>query len=406
MFPRTIKARVAAVAGAAALVLGGGSAAFAAVAGAPQANTIGMGGYDSATTNPAGFTDVQDVQQPDQYGLTIATGRQGVQLCNSTTGESAKLGLFSTNTSTVYALQYAVASAAGCPANGPLTGTTIPALAAVPFGHHVWKNIELVKKTRTIRILVCVLVNHAGQPVPTPTPTNPIVTPTGTPTPTGTSTVTPAPVTTTPTTTPTATGTATTTALIRHHTTDPAPAPTVTAPGGDLNGLLPGFILHCHIVTRTITRNVVLFEAQDLDAPIATPLTGDLAGVQTVTVPVPAGTTFDHASWGANENTTTMTACSGNGFPLALTGPAAYISDACQPVDVAGYATATIGTGTPQDPTALTTTELISPATAALVAPNNTLTATTPITFPHGTASDASTTGGAFTLFTANAPVG
>ena len=344
-----------------------------------------------------------------------------MQLCNDSTDYKAAAGLFSGNLNTDYAVQYGAATTSGCPAGEiPATDlTTFPNLSAVPFGHHVWVDVQHTTVTRTIRLLICVLVNSHGQPVPTPTPT-PTSTSTATPTPTGTSTVTPAPVspgTATPTGTPTSTatatatptGTATTTALIRHHTTDPAPAP-VTGPGAIPGNLLPGFILHCRIVTRTITRNALVFSAQDLDAPVATPVAGDLAGEQTATVRAPAGTVFNHATAGISENTTALTHCTGGGFPISLnatTSPgvlSSYASAACQPVGVFEYSGAAISSGPFTDFLSLNTTELISPSTGgALVAPNGSI--TTANLGPHGTASNASTTGDHFVMFTGNAPV-
>ena len=176
-----------------------------------------------------------------------------------------------------------------------------------------------------------------------------------------------------------------------------------------VRNILPGFSLHCRIIVRTFQVHKILFEAQDLDALTATPVSGDLAGVQTATVSVPAGTTFDHAAWGASENVASLVACSGGGFPIAINTPgqtANYASAACQPLSVGEYAT--YSTGTVVNPLVATSpqviTEVISPsAGGALMAPNGSL---TPVnTGPHGTASDASVTGGHFVTFSANAPV-
>jgi hypothetical protein len=375
-------------------------------------NTIGAGGYDVAAANVTGN---QEVIAADQYGLTLAGGRQGVKMCNGTSNETAAAGLFSGNLSTAYAVQYG-AGIAPCQPAGQLPAgnlNTFPGLAAVPFGHHVWVNETLIQRVRHVRLLICVLFDRNHNPVPTPTPTGSMTAGTGTVAP-----VTPSPTPTTPTPTPTkthtyspqpgATQTASTTAHISRHGDGgtPVPAPQVTGPGGIQFGQLPGFFLHCRIVVRTFTVNQILFEAQDLDAATVTPLAGDLPGVQTATVHVPAGTTFDHAIWGASENTTHLVPCAGNGFPIPLTAPggATYASAACQPLSVGEYATFTTGTVvTPLGPAA-TITEVISPsAGGATMAPNQSLTAVN--AGPHGTASDASVTGGHFVVSSANAPV-
>jgi hypothetical protein len=291
-------------------------------------------------------------------------------MCNSVTGDSAKLGLFSNNLTTVFQAQWAVASAPGCPANGPLTGTTIPALSAVPFNHHVWLNESLITKTKRITILVCILFDkNDGKPAPTPTDTG------------------------APDNAPLGQG--------QDH-----------VPGlGNVPGTqdkLFGEFFKCFIIHKTITKQTLLFEAQDLDAPTGTPVAGDLAGVQTVSVPLRpifhhTVVSFDNASWGASENTAGLVACTGNGFPAVLAGPAAYTSGACQPVSVGEYAT--YNTGLVVNPLSgpATVSELVSPNnTDALVAPDNSLSAVN--TGPHGTASDASTSGGHFALFTANVP--
>jgi cell division septation protein DedD len=421
--------RVPVIAGAtAALLAGTAAAAFAVVSPSPNTNTIGAGGYDVGTP---GVTSNQEVINADQYGLTLAGGRQGVKMCNSTSNETSAIGLFSGNLNTDYAVQYG-AGVVTCQPAGQLPAgdlVTLPGLSAVPFGHHVWINESLTTKVKTVRLLICVLESPGGKPVPTPTPT-PIGTSTVTPTatPTGTSTVTVAPVTptptptlttttpaptptttytTTPATTPTGTATASTTALVRHNGSDPSPGPSVTEPGGIPGNQLPGFIIKCHIVVRTFTVNKVVFEAQDLDAPTSPPAAGDLPGVQTAAVSVPAGTTFDHAVWGASENTTALVPCSGGGFPIAINTPgltANYASAACQPLSVGEYATYNTGlTVNPLGPAA-PITEVISPsAGGATMAPNGSLTSTN--LGPHGTASDASTTGGHFVTFSANAPV-
>lgn len=404
------------IASVAALLLTAGTA-LAVISPTPQTNTIGAGGYDQSTTSTTGFTDTQAVVNPGQYGLIIATGRAGIQLCNSTSGESAKMGLLSSNLNTLFAVQTVVAAAAGCPNNGPLTGVTLANLSAVPYNHHVWQHIVLTKKVKTQRILICVLSDrHTGRPVTPPTVTPPTATPTSTPTstasptpsatlsralvrwgndPSGTASAEPTDTSSAaPSSTPPSAG-------LGAPTITPTPSPTATQlPSGQL----PGTFVKCRIITRTIARNVVLFEAQDLDAPVSTPVAGDLPGVQSRTVPVPAGTTFNHASAGLNANTNALTACVGGGFPKVLAGPAAYTTAACQPVDTFTFATYADGTSPSQPYGAGTATELISPATgAALEAPNNSLTPTS--TGSPGTASDASTTGAEFIVDTGNAPV-
>ena len=386
-----------------------GYAAFAAVSPTPAENNIGAGGYDSVTTDPAGFTQGQEVLLANQYSLTIATGNQGVQGCNGTSGESAKIGLHSTNTSTVFQAQWAVGAAAGCPTNGPLTGVTFPNLSAVPYNHHVWMHWQLINRVKNVRILVCILNGRDHRPVPTPSPSvaNPIVTPSGSVSASASPTV----------------AQPTASASVSPTVNPQSASPSATAPPGvqQVNPVYPGlepghlhgFGIRCHIIVKTINKTAVLLQAQDLDALTVNPLAGDLAGVQSVIVPLPRGTVFDHASWGATEDTTAMKPCAGpaaDGFtyPRTLAGPAAYITTACQPANEAGYLTASIGAGPAQDPTVLNTTELTSPVGVGvtLVAPNNSLTATTPITFPHSTDPAASPAGGHDALLLGNAPVG
>jgi hypothetical protein len=377
---RSTRRRLAVIVTAAAVALGAGAAAaYAAVSPAPNTNTIGSGGYVASTTAAAGFTANQAVIAADQYGLTVAGGRHGVKMCNSTSGETAAAGLFSGNMSTSYAAQYGVSVAPGCPF-GQGTLTDFPNLSAVPFGHHVWVSEQLITRTRTVRLLVCFLGGPRVNPLETPTTPD-----TGTPS-------------------------ASTTALVVRHGVTPVPG--VTEPGAPLiAGQLPGDFFRCRIITKTITRNLVLFQADDLDAPVATPVAGDLAGVQTATVRVPAGTVFDRAGAGISENLTALVACTGGGFPITLNGTPAgevadYASAACQPVSVFEYAGAQIGTGPFTDWLALDTTEAISPsAGGALVAPNGSI-AGGINSGPHGpAASGASVTGSHFVMFTGNAPV-
>jgi hypothetical protein len=366
--PRTRKRGLFTAAAALAIAVGAAGAAYAAVSATPTTAANGNAGYNATTTNAAGFTDGQAVVQPNQYGLTIAAGAQGAQGCNSTTGYGAQVGLLSNNHTTVYSVASAVGTipAPGCPTGGVIPGgVAFPGLANVPYNHHVWVDWSLIKRTRTFRVLVCVIY-RPGAPTATPTST---VTPTGTPT----GTVTP-------------TGT---------------PTSTVTpAPGTHLHG-----VFHCHIRTITITRTAVLFQAQDLDAP-ATPVVGDVQGVQTRTVHVPNSTVFDNSGVGVNENQTGLTGCTGlaadgNTYPLTLAGPAAYVSAACQPVSIFEYATSSIASGPATDFQSLNTVEGISPnATGALVAPNNSISTTN--TGPH--APTGSATGSHFQMNTGNAP--
>lgn len=393
------------LAGVTGLLLGAGAAAWAVVAPAPSINAIGSGGYDSTTANPGGFVDGQEVVVPDQYSLTIAAGNQGAQGCNGATGESGKVGLHSTNLSTVFEAQWAAGVAPGCPV-GPLTGTTFPNLANIPFNHHVWVHWELVKKVKRVIILVCILKEkNDNRPVPTPSPTQPLPTESATATPTATVTQ-PLPSPSTTSASPSASPAAAT------------PTPTGTQTENPQYGQLPkgdklgGDFIKCFIIKRTFTKTVAILQAQDLDAPVVTPVAGDLPGPQTVVVALPKGTIFDHASWGATENLTNMTACAGTAadghfYPVNLAGPAIYTSGACQPANEQGYMTATPAGGSPTDPTLLDTTELIAPnAHAALIAPNNSLTPTTPAGFPHSTDPDASTAGGHAFLNLGSAPVG
>jgi hypothetical protein len=395
------------IGGTVALLLGTAATAFALVSPAPNVNTIGAGGYDVGTP---GVTGNQEVINADQYGLTLAGGRQGVKMCNSSSNETSAIGLFSSNLNTDYAVQYG-AGVVTCQPAGQLPAgnlNTFPGLAAVPFGHHVWVNETLVQRVKRVKLLICVLFDLHHH-VPVPNPTESVANPTASP---ETSTANPTASATASVANPTASATETPT--VTPVTPAPTPSPTRTYnhdPGlGNVPGvqnILPGFTLRCHIVVRTFAINRVVFEAQDLDAPTVTPTAGDLAGVQFASVPVPAGTTFDHAVWGASENLTSLVACSGAGFPIPINTPgltANYASAACQPLSVGEYAT--YNTGATVNPLSgpATITEVISPsAGGALMAPNGSLTSTN--LGPHGTASDASLTGGHFVTFSANAPV-
>ena len=418
--PRRRRSRAWVVLAALTAVLLGAGTALAAVAAAPNANQIGAAGYDATTADPLGFTDNQAVENADQYALQVSGGRLGVKMCNGTSHESAAIGEFSGNTNTTYAVQYGTGVAPDCPA-GQIPAAdlhTFPALSNVPFGHHVWVDERVITKVKTIRLLVCVLVNkHNGHPAPTPTATQPtpgitpsVSQPTASPTsespsapPTdisgsgGTEVPSESPSVSQPTASPTG--------------TEPVVTPTVN-PNGSVSLGIPGFTLKCHIVTKTIRKHVLLFQAQDLDAPVATPLAGDLAGVQVATIPfgsptLPNGTIFDHANNGSTENLSLLTPCAGAGFPTALAGPAAYDSAACQPLVVFEFAAAAPGAGPPQDFQALTTTEVISrtPATSAnanaLMAPDNSITATN--LGPHGpVASGAVIAGSHYVDFSGN----
>lgn len=402
-----------------ALALGTAATAFALVSPSPNTNTIGAGGYDVGTP---GITGNQEVLNADQYGLTLAGGNQGVKMCNSTSDFTSAIGEHSGNLSTDYSVQYGVGVAPNCEPAGQVPAgdlNTYPGLDAVPFGHHVWVNESLVTKTKTVRILICILYNRQHKPVPTPTPSVGLPTSGATTAPanptapaTGASTTGPA----NPTAPATGATTTTSAPTVAPATATPTPTPTKTYtqdPG--LGGVpvplpvLPGFSIRCKIITKTFTVNKIVFEAQDLDAPTATPTAGDLPGDQIVSVPVPAGTTFDHSAWGASENTTALVACTGSGFPIAINTPgqtANYASAACQPLSVGEYATYNTGpTVNPLNPAGTPViTEVISPsAGGATMAPNGSLTSTN--LGPHGTASDASTTGGHFVTFSANAPV-
>jgi hypothetical protein len=350
-----------------ALVLAGG-VAFAAVSGTPTTTANGNAGYNAHTASTQGFTDVQSVVNPDQYALTIKSGAQGAQLCDSTTNFGAQVGLLSNNLTTVFAVAHALGTipAPGCPAGGVIPGGVVfPALAAVPYGHHVWVHAYVTAKVKRIKVLICYQVDRKPPVEPTETPA------------------------------PTPTGTVTTTALV---TKSGAPW---TRPG-----YYKKFICVWKVIY--IKKQVVVFEAQDLDALATGAPVGDQPGVQTAYGHVPHHTVFDNAGVGVNENLTGMVACTGlaaDGFtyPRTLAGPAAYVSSACQPVSVFSYATASDAGGPATDFQSLTTVEGISPnATGALAAPNNTI--TTPSTGPHGTASDASTAGSMFQMNTANAP--
>jgi hypothetical protein len=358
--------RIAAVAGVSALALAAGGVAWAAVAGAPTTNTIGLAGYASHSVDPAGFTDVQEVNAGDQYALTAATGTQGVATCDTAHGVAAAVGEFSSNQNTNYQVKWGVVNTgAGCPQTGPVAVNTFPNLAGVPFGHHVWVDITKVTKVKRIRILICILHDRDG-------------------------------------------------GIDAGHQPDPVDTGSPEALPAGLGHRLHGDFLKCFIIVKKIEKDFAVIRAQDLDAPSATPLAGDLPGVQTQIVKLPKRTVFDGAVWGISANSTSIVPCTGLAadlftYPRTLAGPAAYVSGACQPAVEAGYMTAREGAGASTDPTALTTAEVINragtAADPATVAPDNSLTATTPAAFPHGTAPDASTAGGHDLLEFGNAPV-
>lgn len=343
-------------AAAAVLCLSGVTAGAAMAAVAPGAVTSvnGNGGYDATTADPAGFTDTQAVVTGGQYGLTVDGGAHGAQLCNHASNYGAQVGLLSDNLKTTYHVASAVGTigGAGCPVGGVIPGAVdFPALTAVPYGHRVWVDANLIRKVKAYKVLVCVFKvrEHEGQ-----APLYP----------------------------------------------DQAPPVGLTPREGPYGGF------RCFFKVIRVQKDYVVFMAQDLDAP-ATPVAGDLAGVQTRFVHVPRTTVFDNAGAGVNEDLTKMVACSGNGFPKTLAGPAAYVTAACQPVSAFDHVTATVAAGAPQGLSALNTTEGVSPgsttATPALIAPDNTL-AVTPGTTPPGTAANASAGGDSFTMFSGNAP--
>jgi hypothetical protein len=362
---RTRYGRLLATAAVLSLFAGAG-VAYAAVSGTPTTATNGSAGYNATTASAAGFSDNQTVINANQYGLTIKTGAYGDQLCNSTTGFGAQIGLLSNNLTTLYGVATGTGTipAPGCPTGGVIPGGVVfPNLSGVPYGHHVWVDETLVKKVKYIKLLICILDDRHGKPVDD------------------------------------------------SMTGEPAAglAPVVAGEPnlGPEGHKLYGDRIKCFIVKKKIEKDIVIFRAQDLDAP-ATPTVGDLAGVQTRFVHVPHGTVFDNAGVGTNENLTGLVACVGlaaDGFtyPRTLAGPAAYVSVACQPTAVFEFSTASDGGGPATDFGALTTTEVVSPnATAANVAPNNSLTTTN--TGPHGTAPGASAAGSHLQVNSANAP--
>jgi hypothetical protein len=355
----------------------------------------------------------------DQYGLQIHQGVMGNKMCNSTSHQAAVIGEFSGNTNTTYAIQWGTGvSAPDCAGNVPGLHT-FPALTNVPFGHHVWTDERVITRTKTIRFLICILVNkHNGHPVPTPSPS--VANPTAGPT-NSVAAPTASPSTAPPTDISGSGGTEEPSASpsespsVSLPTAGPTGTPTVSPtvnPQGQTVLSIPGFTLRCHIVVKTITKHVLLFQAQDLDAPVATPTAGDLAGVQTATVPfgsatLPAGTVFDQAGHGINENLSALTPCAGAGFPTGLSGPAAYDSAACQPVVVFEFAAAAAGASPPADFQSLTTQEVISrnPPTQANanadVAPDNSITTTN--LGPHGPVTSGAVIAGSHdVVFTGN----
>lgn len=381
---RKLARRAVVIPASVALVLGGGALAFAAISPTPQVAVNGNGGYDSVTAAATGFDQVQTVVTPTQYGTTVKTGAQGVQLCSSTSNAALQLGLASTNTSPTYSVDFAHGTlpAPGCPTAGVLAGPAVlnPGLSAVPFGHAVWTSVTYATRTVSHQVLICVISGVTPVVTPTPTATMPAAT---------------APAM-TPTMTPTSAPPVKTAALIKRQLVAPTVAPT-----GGAGPTSPPLIKHsgvrirCHVATITLTRNEALFEAQDLNA-LGTAT--DAAGVFTAIVHLPSTSVYNHADAGVNEDATGLVPCAA----VALMGPAAYTSEACQPVGTFEYTQAEIG-AVHSNLTDLATTEGISPsATAALVAPNNTI--TTVNTGPHGSATDAVVTGNHFELFTANAP--
>ena len=377
----------------AALLTAAGTA-LAAVATIPATSTVGAGGYEATTANPAGFTDSQAVTAANQYGLIVKSpGAQGVFLCDTSTGLAAQAGQVSSNVNTAYSVVSVLGKpTGGCPNNGVAPGpVTFPGLAVVPNGHHVWTNVLVAQKVKRVRLLICVLVDKDnGHPVATPSPTatqlpgNGITAPSASPS-ESVSTAPPTDIsgsggTEAPTESPTVSQpTASAEAPSESPSvSQPIVVPTVN-PQGQTVLSIPGFTLKCRVVTKTIRKATVTFEAQDIDAPTVNPLAGDLAGVQTRTVPLPAGTVFDSAGAGIVQNTAALTPCTGTGFPALLSGPAAYTSRACQNVNITEYATAAIGGGASQDYGALNTSEVVTPnSSAALIAPNHLYTGNAP----------------------------
>jgi hypothetical protein len=332
----------------AAMVLAGG-VALAAVSGTPAANAIGSGGYNSTTADPHGFTDLQGVVSPDQYAQTVAGGAHGTSLCDHATGLAAQIGEVNNNLDTVFSVVSVLGNPpGGCPGTGPAPSAVgFPDLSAVPFGHHVWVNTQVIKVKKVKKILICFDPK-------------------------------------------------------REH---PAPTQTLDPDTHSMDSTGPSYRhdhLKCFKAFIVIKKAAVLFQAQDLDAPLtATP--GDLPGVQSRVVKLPHGTVFDNASVGISKDITADVGCTGAGFPQTET-LAAYVSGACQPATTFEYVTASVAGGPATDLGALTTTEVISPnATDALIAPDNSL--STVNTGPSGTDPGASHTGSHFLVDLANAPV-
>jgi len=355
----SLRSRIAA-AGLGLGLIGAGTAAYAAVSPTPEVAPNGNAGYNAVTTAATGYNQVQTVVTPTQYGTTIKTGAQGVQLCSSATNQAQQLGLASTNLSTTYAVDYAsgVLPSPGCPTAGVLASPSSisSSLSAVPYGHSVWLSVSSGAVSRVRWLLVCVARGPLATTPPTPAPTTPVPTPTGTTAPTAT----------------------------------PSPTTTVTPAPPRIHRTFT-----CHWVKITLTRDQVLYAAQDLNA---TGATGDAAGVFTKIVNLPAAQVFNHADAGVNENQTAMVPCAST----SLIGPAAYITQACQPVATFEYTEASIGASS-APLSSYTTSEGISPAaTGALVAPNNSQSLVN--TGPHGSSTDAATAGDHFVLSTANAP--
>jgi hypothetical protein len=159
-----IKFAVAAAVAAGACGLGA-VAASAAVSPAPVVSTTGTGGYDEAVgaTGP-GFTNVQTVASPNQYGTTVKTGAAaGGGLC-ATAGRTELLGLVATSANS-YKVEYANGNAGPghCPVDHLLPSPVLlnSALANIPSTHSVWLSVNYGVH-RFIRFGRIIIIGRAG----------------------------------------------------------------------------------------------------------------------------------------------------------------------------------------------------------------------------------------------------
>jgi hypothetical protein len=165
--------RIATVSAAALAVIGGGSAALASVNPVPVNTSNGEAGYyasgqpeRSITANlnlPASALDMVPTAQPIT-GSTVIGDAEGIQLCHSTTGDVAQLGVTDNPGSPVSTFtvdfvygKYSTLSPNPCIHGGVVHGADVttngvmPGLGAVPVNHNLLLTIRLGEKCKKIR---------------------------------------------------------------------------------------------------------------------------------------------------------------------------------------------------------------------------------------------------------------